>query len=112
MSYQYATLRGNIIPFTGNFTLRNEDAGKIFLCNDTANVTVTVPRDLIDGFNVGFVMYSTGTVTLAAAAGVVNKSGKTALSTQYQAGSLMVMKRIGPDGVLGGHEFLVGGDFA
>jgi hypothetical protein len=42
----------------------------------------------------------------------VNKSAKTALTTQYQAGSLMVMKRTGGFGVVVANEFLVGGDFA
>jgi hypothetical protein len=51
-------------------------------------------------------------VTLAATPNAVNKSAKTALTTQYQAGSLMVMKRTGGFGVVVANEFLVGGDFA
>jgi hypothetical protein len=39
-------------------------------------------------------------------------SRETALTTQYQAGSLMVMKRTGGFGVVVANEFLVGGDFA
>jgi hypothetical protein len=108
LSYDYAALRGNIVPFTGSFTLSRSDAGKIFRCEDTANVTVTVPGDLLEGFNCGFIMYSTGTVTIAAGTGASNKSGKTALSTQYQSGSVLMSKRTAD----GQHDFLLGGDFA
>lgn len=108
MSYNTAALRGNIVPFTGSFTLTRSDEGKIFRCDDASNVTVTVPGDLYEGFNCGFMMYAAGTVTLAADIGAANKSGKTALLTQYQAGSLMVAKSVG----FKSHEFLVGGDFA
>lgn len=108
MSYDYAALRGNIVSFTGSFTLSRSDAGKVFRCDDTANVTVTVPGDLEEGFNCGFLMYNTGTVTIAAGLGAVNKSGKTALSTQYQSGSVFVSKAAG----FKSQEFLLGGDFA
>lgn len=30
MSYEYSTGRINVVPFTGNFTLKNEDIGKVF----------------------------------------------------------------------------------
>jgi hypothetical protein len=73
---------------------------------------VTIANDLHIGFNVGFVMYSTGTITLAASPHVVNRSGKTVLSTQYQTGSLMVMQRTGGLGIYGDIEYLTGGDFA
>jgi hypothetical protein len=63
MSYVYGALRGNVVPFTGSFTLTRSHAGIIWRCDDTANVTVTVPADLESGFNTSFIMYSTGTVT-------------------------------------------------
>ncbi|SCB37615.1 hypothetical protein GA0061098_1007152 [Bradyrhizobium shewense] len=112
MSYQYADFRGNVVPFTGSFTLTINDNGKIFRCDDTSNVTVSVPNDLYTGFNCGFIMYGTGTVTLAAAPHATNKSGKPALSIQYQSGGLMVTKRTGGPGLLGDIEFVTGGDFA
>lgn len=108
MSYDYAAFRGNIVAFTESFTLTRSDAGKIFRCESASNVTVTVPGDLPEGFNCGFVMYAAGTVTIAAGVGASNKSGKTGLSTQYQSGSLLVSKRTAE----GQHDFLVGGDFA
>ncbi|MGY3358814.1 hypothetical protein ACVWZK_005477 [Bradyrhizobium sp. GM0.4] len=92
MSYDLAKQRGFVVPFTGNLAITRDDEGKIFRSDDTANVTVTIANDLPIGFNVGFVMYSTGTITLAASPHVVNRSGKTVLSTQYQTGSLMVMQ--------------------
>ncbi|MCK1619557.1 hypothetical protein IVA96_23870 [Bradyrhizobium sp. 159] len=112
MSYDYAKQRGFIVPFTGNLVITRNDEGKIFRSDDTSNVTVTVPNDLHDGFNIGFMTYSTGTITLVPGPHVINRSGKTALLSQYLAGSLMVTKRSGGDGVFGDIEFLVGGDFA
>jgi hypothetical protein len=112
VSYDYATQRGKITTWpstpTGDFTLERSHEGSIFRYEGSANITVTVPGDLPEGFNCGFLMYSTGTITLAAGIGAVNKSAKTALSTQYQTGSLMVSKATG----FKAHEFLVGGDFA
>ncbi len=107
MSYDYATQRGNVVPFKGNFALSLSDIGKLFRCDDTANITVTVPSPLPDGFNVAFVMGSTGTVTIATDGISVNRSGKTALSAQYQVGSLLVIKTTS-----GNAEFVLGGDFA
>lgn len=106
---QYATQRGNIEPFTGSFALKSDDMGKVFRCDDTANVTITVPNDLPQGFNCGFIMYGTGTVTLAMASGAVNRSAKTALSTQYNRGSLIVAKQVTASNAA---ECLIGGDFA
>jgi hypothetical protein len=65
------------------------------------------PRDLPEGFN--------GALSRTAPAWsrslpAVNKSSKTAL--QYQAGSIMVMKRTGGFGVVVANELLVRGDFA
>src|SRR4051794_32509461 len=112
MSYEYSTGRVQVVPFTGSFTLTNDDIGKFFRCDATSNVAVTVPPELHAGFSAGFMMYSTGTVTLVAAASASNKSGKTALSSQYQGGSLLVTKRSGGDfGVPVTNEFVVGGDF-
>lgn len=59
-------------------------------------------------FNCGFVTFNQGTVTLTSGQDTFNRSGRTTLSAQYQAGSIMVMKRRPQRG----HEFLVGGDFA
>ncbi|MCK1601060.1 hypothetical protein IVB02_06395 [Bradyrhizobium sp. 166] len=112
MSYDLAKQGGFVVPFTGNLTVTRDDEGKIFRSDDTANVTVTIANDLHIGFNVGFVMYSTGTITLAASPHVVNRSGKAVLSTRYQTGSLMVMQRTGGLGIYGDIEYLTGGDFA
>lgn len=108
-SYDYATQRGNIEPFVGSFAIKNEDMGKVFRCDDTSNVTITVPNDLSQGFNCGFIMYGTGTITLSFASGAINHSAKTALTTQYQRGSLFCAKQISANNAA---EILVGGDFA
>jgi hypothetical protein len=102
-----ATQFGNLQKFTGNLTLSPEDNGKLLRCEDGSNVTVTAPATLPEGFNIGFLMWAAGTVTVAAGAGATNRSSKTALSTQYQVGSLIVAKNAG-----GAAEFVLGGDFA
>lgn len=114
-TYQFANedhpfyaLKGNIEPFTGSKTLSPLDNGKIFRCEDASNVTITVPASLPKGFNVGFATWSTGTITVSAGTGATKRSPKTALSSQYAVGSIVVMKNTGG----GAAEFVLGGDFA
>jgi hypothetical protein len=106
--FSAATEVGNIEGFTGSFALKNEDNGKIFRCDDSANVTITVPNTLMEGFNVGFAQWSTGTITLASDTGATKRAGGAATSSQYQSGSLVVLKNA--DGASA--EYKVGGDFA
>lgn len=103
-----ATHLGNIEGFSGARTLRSEDNGKIFRCDDASGVTVTVSNDLPEGFNVGFAKWGAGTVTIAAASGATNRTSKTALATQYNSGTLVVLK----NGTGSAAEFVLGGDFA
>jgi hypothetical protein len=103
----YSNLLGNIEGFTGSKTLRAEDNGKFLRCDDASNVTITVQNDLPQGFNVSFSMWSTGTITVAAASGATNRSTTSALSTQYQLGSLIVMKNAGTAA-----EYVLTGGFA
>lgn len=101
---QYADFLGRIVPFSGAALTLDEDMNGMILRSDGASaVTVTVPSTLPLGFNCGFIMYGAGTVTLSSGGGMTNRSGKTALSIQYQAGSIFVAKS---------GEFIVGGDFA
>jgi hypothetical protein len=102
--FDNATQIGNIEGFTGSFTLKNEDMGKVFRCDDASPSSITVPNDLIQGFNCGFIQGNSGSVTIVAGTGAVNHGGKSALSTQYQVGSLIVFNV--------NAEFLLGGDFA
>lgn len=106
-SYNAATEIGNIESFTGSFRLKNEDNGKVFRCEDAGNVTITVPSNLIEGFNCGAVQWSTGTITWAFTNGAVKRAGGSATSAQYQRGSLIVLKNV--DGASA--ECVVGGDF-
>lgn len=101
--YSLAGLYATVESFTGNRTLASTDNGKILRCEDASNVTITVPSTLSIGFNIGFAMWGAGTITMSAGSGMTNRGGKTALSTQYQVGSLLVLK-VG--------EFVLGGDFA
>lgn len=100
----FADLKGKIVPFSGAALTLDDDMNGMILRSDGASaVTVTVPSTLSVGFNCGFIMFGAGTVTLSPGAGMTNRSAKTALSTQYQSGSILVAKA---------GEFLVGGDFA
>lgn len=99
---------GKVERLTGDKTLSPSDKGKLFRCDSAANVTVTAPANLPEGFNVGLAMWAAGTVTVAAGSGATNRSSKTALSTQYQMGSLLVMKNASGAAA----EFVLGGDFA
>ena len=109
-AYDFATQMGNVEGFTGSFTLKTEDNGKVFRCDDTANVTVTVDPSLPQGFNVGFAMWNTGSVSIANGVGAINRSGKTALSTQYQSGTLIVLKQATTGNTA--PEYTLAGDFA
>jgi hypothetical protein len=93
---------------TGSIVLTADCNGKIFRYEGAANITVTVPATLVKGFNCGFAMWGTGTITLTPASGATNRSSKTALNTQYQSGTVLVMKNVGGANA----EYLVGGDFA
>ena len=42
----YTIFYTDVVPFTGNRTLSLDDNGKVLRCDDTSNVTVTVPRGL------------------------------------------------------------------
>lgn len=106
--YGYSVLLGNVEAFTGNRILSQNDNGKLLRCDDSSNVTITVNNDLAEGFNVGFGMWGSGTVTIAAASGATNRSSTSALSTQYQLGSLVVIK----NGTGKAAEFALGGSFA
>lgn len=108
-AFGFAAEKGNVEGFTGARTLRSEDNGKVLRCDDASNVIVTIPNDLPQGFNIGFAMWGAGTVTITAASGATNRSSKSALSTQYQVGALLVLKQ--PDGGAVA-EFVLGGDFA
>lgn len=103
-----ATHLGNAEGFTGNRTLVADDNAKILRCDDSSNVTITVPNNLPEGFNVGLSMWGTGTVTISAGSGATNRTSKTALSTRYQSGGVLVLKNSGGAAA----EFILGGDFA
>lgn len=105
--YKTATEIGNIESVTGSFRLKNEDNGKVFRCEDTSNVTVTVSANLIEGFNVGFIQWASGTITLASDTGVTKRAGGSATSAQYQRGSLIVARNADNASA----EYVVGGDF-
>lgn len=104
----YTVYYTDVVPFTGNRTLSLDDNGKVLRCDDTSNVTVTVPRDLPECFTCGFMMWSTGTISVAAGSGATKRSSTSALSTQYSTGALLVGKNA--DDVSA--EFTLSGGFA
>jgi hypothetical protein len=101
------TLKGNVEAFTGNRTLKDDDNGKVLRCDDSSSVTITVPNNLAEGFNVAFAMWDVGTVTIAAGSGATNRSGTSQITTQYLLGSLIVLKN--SDGATA--EFALAGNF-
>lgn len=56
MSYNYATDRGLIVPFTGNLIITRNDEGKIFRCDDTANVNRSGKTVLSTQYQTGSLM--------------------------------------------------------
>lgn len=104
----YTIFYSDVVPFTGNRTLGADDNGKILRCDDSSNVTITVPADLPECFSVGFAMWGAGTITVAAGSGATKRSSTSAISTQYQWGSLLVVKNADDASA----EFALGGDFA
>lgn len=106
--YGYAVELGNVEAFTGNRRVMSGDNGKVFRCEDASAVTITVSNDLPEGFNVGFVTYGAGSLTISADTGATNRSSTSALSAQYKFGSLIVTKNATGSAA----EFLLGGDFA
>lgn len=104
----YTVFYTDVVPFTGNRTLSLDDNGKVLRCDDTSNVTITVPRGLPEFFSCGFMMWSTGTITIAAGSGATKRSSASALSTQYMSGALLVAKNADNASA----EFVLGGGFA
>ena len=104
----YTVFYSDVVPFTGNFTLSADDDGKVFRCDDSSNVTVTVPATLPECFSAAFSMWGAGTVTISAGSGATKRSSTAALSSQYQWGSVLVVKNADDASA----EFVLGGDFA
>jgi hypothetical protein len=104
----YSTQLGNVESFTGNRTLTLSDNGKLLRCDDAGAVTITVPNTLPTGFNVGMAQWGAGSVTVAAASGATNRGTPVALTAQYAAGSIVVLKNA--DGASA--EFVLGGSVA
>ncbi|TCU68248.1 hypothetical protein EDE08_109355 [Bradyrhizobium sp. R2.2-H] len=86
----YTVYYTDVVPFTGDRTLSLDDNGKVLRCDDTSNVTITVPADLPECFSCGFLMWSTGTVTLAAGSGATKRSSTSAIGAQYSSGAMLV----------------------
>ena len=103
---QQTNFLANIERTSAAPVLNRECTGIVFVYTGSANINVAVPNNLPEGFNCGFVMYGTGTITLTGAA--TNRSAKTALTTQYSSGSIMVTQNLTGTAA----EYLAGGDFA
>lgn len=79
---------------TASYTLDVTDVGKVVEMNSTSSTTITIPPNSVAPFAVGSVLeianIGTGSVTVAAGAGVVIQStgGRTALTAQYSGATL------------------------
>ena len=70
------TLPGNLFidtvaDTTTSRTLSNSDNGKVILMTNVANITVTLPSTLSDGFNCKLVQGGVGQITVLAGSGVI-----------------------------------------
>jgi hypothetical protein len=102
----YCTLLGKIEPFTDNRTLTAADNGRLLRCDAPQSVTLTVPNNLPEGFNLSFAQWGNGNVTVTAASGATNRSSVSATIGQYKVGCILVMRNA--DGVSA--EFSVNGE--
>jgi hypothetical protein len=92
-----------VLPVSASRDLAIEDLG-VLLRSDGAAITLTVPKNLPEGFNCAIADWATGRVTIAAGTGATNRSGTTASSEQYKTLSLIVVKNTGGNAA----EFVVG----
>jgi hypothetical protein len=102
----YCTLLGKIEPFTNNRTLNAADNGRLLRCDAPSSVTITVPNNLPEGFNLSFAQWADGNITIAAASGATNQSTASATIGQYKVGCILVMRNA--DGASA--EFTVNGE--
>ncbi len=96
---------GQIDSLKASRSLALSDNGRVLRSDSASNITISVLSTFPEGYVVGFSMWGAGTMTIS---GATNRSGKTALSTQYQSGWLVVVKN--SDGASA--EFVLSGDFA
>lgn len=90
--FAYSTIFANVEGFSGNRTLMDGDNGKLLRCDDGSAVTITVPNNLAEGFNIGVAQWGAGAVTIAAASGATKRSAAASPSAQYKVGALLVVK--------------------
>lgn len=104
--FDLATALANIEVVDASFTLREMDNGKIFRCENSSGITITVPSTLPEGFNVAASQWGTGSVTFAAGTGATARSSALEVADQYETASLLVMKNNAGETAA---EFTVGG---
>jgi len=89
-----------VIEKTSSYTLALTDSGKILRVNSASNLTVTVPPEgtvaFSTGTQIGIIRNGTGTVTIAAGAGVTIRSVDSKLKIKGQYASAALLK-IGTD---------------
>ena len=77
---------------TDNYTLADTDAGKLLVCNNAADMTLTLAADIFSvGVSFDLISINTGRVTLAAASGVtVTGTPGLKLREQYSRGTVIL----------------------
>jgi hypothetical protein len=75
---------------TSNFTLKNTDHNRTYVCNNTSNITITCPPNLRIGLQVSFIRGNTGEVTFikSGAASVNSSLNFKKLAFRYSAGTV------------------------
>lgn len=79
----FASDRANCEEITASRVLTNGDNGKFFRVNSAIAVSLTIPNNLIEGWNAGFVQYGAGNIALVSASGAINRSPITGTTAQY-----------------------------
>jgi len=80
----------SFMEVTGDFTLNSPHEGAIILCNNTSNMTVTVPT-MSKGFSTSFIAKSSNNVSFAAASGMSLNSfgGANTIAGRFGQASLI-----------------------
>lgn len=89
----YATTDiGRIVVLTTDYTLKPEDSGTIFRCENSSTIAVTIPANLPQGFNAGIIRYN-ATVNLTAGSGATQRgTALAAISAQYKMATVLGIK--------------------
>lgn len=92
------------------YTIQASDHGKVVEFNNASAITVTLPNNMVVGFNCQIRQVGGGRVTLVAASGAVIRSSSVAVKTRVQWSEASLAVRTNTGGTAA--EYVVSGDLA